>query len=84
MTNKEMEARRAKGLCYWCRERFVSDHRCKGKQLFLIEVGEEEIEEQWTEKKQEPSTDGTQETTIEGTPQISIHAISGILHCSTI
>lgn len=40
-----MEARRAKGLCYWCPERDTVGHNCKGKQVFVIEVGEDGVTE---------------------------------------
>lgn len=35
-SNKKVEARRAKGLCYWCPERYTSGHICKGKHIFLL------------------------------------------------
>lgn len=43
--NKEMKARMAKGLCYWCPERYTAGHGCKGKHIFLIEVRAEEVNE---------------------------------------
>lgn len=49
MTSREIEMRRAKGLCYWCPEKYVAGHRCRGKQLFVIEVGEDDEEEQETD-----------------------------------
>lgn len=41
-TIKEMEARRAKGLCYWCSKCYMINRACKWKHIFLIEVGEDE------------------------------------------
>ncbi|CAA0811047.1 Unknown protein, partial [Striga hermonthica] len=42
LTNKEMQRRREKGLCYSCNEKFTPGHRCKGKEVFLLEFEEEE------------------------------------------
>ena len=36
-----MQARREKGLCYNCDERFRLGHRCKKQQLFVLELMEE-------------------------------------------
>lgn len=38
----EMDARRAKGLCFNCDERFIKGHRCQKKQLYVITGDEEE------------------------------------------
>ena len=32
--------RRAKGLCLWCDDKYEFGHKCKGKQLYLVEVNE--------------------------------------------
>ncbi|CAA0830167.1 Unknown protein, partial [Striga hermonthica] len=47
LTDDEMQRRREKGLCYTCNEKFTPGHKCKGKEVFLLEfeedyVGEEE------------------------------------------
>lgn len=82
MSSKELENRRARGLCYWCPEKYVIGHKCsQGKQVFLIEVGEEEPEEHTTDPI-EGLID--EETVEEEAPQISIHALRGTLHCSTM
>lgn len=51
-----MKARRTKGLCYWCPERYTISHVRKGRQIFLIEVGEDDQtgfdQNMWTIKKQ--------------------------------
>ncbi|KAH0696512.1 hypothetical protein KY289_013994 [Solanum tuberosum] len=39
----EMDERRSKGLCFFCDEKYVKGHNCRGKkQLYLVEVVEEE------------------------------------------
>ena len=39
----EMLARREKGLCYNCDERFGPGHRCKKQQIFILETMEEAL-----------------------------------------
>jgi hypothetical protein len=36
LRNKELNERRAKGLCFWCDEKFVTGHRCKNKKLYSL------------------------------------------------
>ena len=36
ITNQEARDRRAKGLCFYCDEKFVRGHRCQRPQLFMI------------------------------------------------
>ena len=33
---REMDERRAKGLCFWCDEKFVPGHRCKNRKLYSL------------------------------------------------
>lgn len=42
LTPMEMDARRAKGLCFNCDEWFIKGHRCQKKQLYVITGDEEE------------------------------------------
>lgn len=76
LTPKEVEVKRAKGECFWCSEKFTPGHKCKNRQLFVIELCDEEedvtvdppvIEEVFTEE-----------------PHISIHALTGIHSYSTM
>lgn len=73
-----MEARRTKGLCYSCPERYRVGHKCKRRHIFLIEVGEKEVTGTQIEQGQ-----GTEAETEELT-EISLHAISGTLGNSTM
>ena len=41
MNTSELEERRAKGLCYWCDEKYGPNHQCKKRQLYRIEYVEE-------------------------------------------
>ncbi|MFS7961699.1 putative retrotransposon gag domain-containing protein [Helianthus anomalus] len=42
LTSDELEQKRAKGECFWCTERFVPGHKCKKKQLYILEVVDDE------------------------------------------
>lgn len=45
--NKELDERKAKGLCFWCDERFVLDHKCKNKKsnfLYMVDDDGKEVE----------------------------------------
>lgn len=66
-----MEARRDKGLCYNCDEKYVRGHRCQRRQLYLL-VGE-------NEEPPETEPGGVIEEVIPpwSDMQISMHVISG-------
>lgn len=76
--NEERKARAAKGLCYYCDEKFVPGHRCRARYFrldveanCLVEMGEDEqiqpgVEMLADHDSQVPST------------EISLHAISGV------
>ena len=53
-TSVEFDERRAKGLCFWCDEKFVLGHKCKQKQLYLVEVNgcSEKNGYEWKKKNQ--------------------------------
>jgi hypothetical protein len=44
MGNKDLNERRAKGLYFWCDEKFVPKHKFKNKKLYSLCVIEEEEE----------------------------------------
>lgn len=59
ITQKDFEEKRAKGLRYGCDEKYFRGHVCKRKQLFMIEVEEED--EAFEEAQQELPSEETQE-----------------------
>ncbi|KAA8539824.1 hypothetical protein F0562_026516 [Nyssa sinensis] len=77
MTQKELEERRMKGLCYGCDEKYFRGHVCKKKQLFMIEAEEEE--DVFEDVVQEIEKEDVQEEL-----QISVHALSGSLSYKTM
>lgn len=70
-----MEARRVKGLCYWCPEKYVAGHRCSSKHFFVIET--EEDGDNGEPEELEGGAEG--EIKVETTPDLSIHTITGTL-----
>ncbi|XP_076907379.1 uncharacterized protein LOC143563805 [Bidens hawaiensis] len=53
LTGDELELKRAKGECFWCTEKFFPGHKCKKKQLYILEV---EGEKQATEEDEDNVT----------------------------
>lgn len=56
LSNEELEEKRRKGLCYWCDKKYSTDHNCKSKKLYNLEViGENFIKnkESGTEEEEE-------------------------------
>ncbi|GKE03848.1 putative unclassified retrotransposon protein, partial [Tanacetum coccineum] len=72
----ETRARREKGLCYYCDERYTPRHKCSKPQLFMIS-DIQEIEER---QHEEPMVQQPDETPAE----ISFHAISGTILPQTL
>lgn len=66
-----MEARKEKGLCFNCDEKFTKGHRCPAKQLYLL-IGEEEEADEEEDAKQLDDDPLTLEEM-----QISVHALAG-------
>lgn len=48
ITAAQREERRAKGLCYYCDDKFTLGHQCKNPRSFMI-VGEDQVEEDYEE-----------------------------------
>lgn len=67
----EMQERRDKKLCYYCDEKYEPGHKCKKRQIFLLEGEESEdtIDENSTETKD---------------PIVSVHALSGSVSHQTM
>ena len=39
--NRDLDERRAKGLCFWCDEKFIPGYKCQNKKLYSLCVMEE-------------------------------------------
>ncbi|XP_076903940.1 uncharacterized protein LOC143559152 [Bidens hawaiensis] len=42
LTSDELELKRAKGECFWCTEKFVPGHKCTKRQLYILQVIDDE------------------------------------------
>lgn len=50
LSKTEMDEKRAKGLCFWCDEKFGMGHKCANKQFFKLEVWDDNINEDGEEE----------------------------------
>ncbi len=72
MTPRQIEEKRAKGLCFNCDSKYSRGHKCSEKKLFYIEgPSEEEEDEPISEEDRESN-----EESHDSQPIISYHAIS--------
>ncbi|XP_075515833.1 uncharacterized protein LOC142550640 [Primulina tabacum] len=74
LTPAKMLARREKGLCYNCDEKFFQGHKCKG-QFFLCIVPEVEVAEKAS--GDESSLVSPEMGSLQDCPEISLHALVG-------
>ncbi|XP_057475850.1 uncharacterized protein LOC130763850 isoform X2 [Actinidia eriantha] len=79
---KELEEKKAKGLCFRCNEKYTRGHQCKKKQLYAIEVDDGEQEDSEQEVPQEEINEEILDQ--EGDLQISINAITGSVSYRTM
>jgi hypothetical protein len=70
-THRQLEERKAKGLCFNCDSKYSKGHKCGEKKLFYIDSEEEE------EQEQEPSQD-------ENVEEISSEELSPTILCNTL
>ncbi|GJY38027.1 gypsy/ty3 retroelement polyprotein [Tanacetum coccineum] len=78
LTQKEIADKRARNLCFYCDEKFVSGHKCSS-QLFSLEIYADESNSEVCELEElltELVMHNFQETMID-TPVISLHALTG-------
>ncbi|VFQ85138.1 unnamed protein product [Cuscuta campestris] len=81
LTSAEMDEKRAKGLCFFCDEKYVAGHKCANKkQIFLVDVTEEElvVEDEGT------SCDSDSSLELEELMTISLQALMGVTGYQTI
>ena len=69
------DERRAKGLCFWCDEKYVPGHNCRKKQVYVLEVNDE-AEGEENEDMEVLEEEG--ENIEDNNPHISVHAINGL------
>uniref|UniRef100_A0A2C9VZP5 Retrotransposon gag domain-containing protein n=1 Tax=Manihot esculenta TaxID=3983 RepID=A0A2C9VZP5_MANES len=62
LTSKEMDEKGAKNLCYWCDEKYSPGHKCKKRQLYVLQIKEiiEEDEKETMIQEIEGEAEGVQ------------------------
>ncbi|XP_017233746.1 uncharacterized protein LOC108207825 [Daucus carota subsp. sativus] len=78
LTEKELQEKRAKGLCYRCDDKWVMGHRCKRRELsvLLIDDEEEDLTSEDSEIVPSPPT--------EPVPEVSLNSVVGLSNPKTM
>ncbi|GJW07532.1 gypsy/ty3 retroelement polyprotein [Tanacetum coccineum] len=84
LTQKEIGDKRAKGLCFYCDQKYMSGHKCSG-QMFVLEVildDKEDLQDSIDTNEEEELGNPTENgenllSKCYASPQISLNAISG-------
>nr|GEZ34527.1 hypothetical protein [Tanacetum cinerariifolium] len=88
LTQKELEEKKEKGMCFYCDQKYALGHKCSG-QIYCLEVIVDETTESREEIHEEcldesvPGEPGP-ETTMEISPQISLNVITEVTNYKTI
>lgn len=64
LTDKELQDKQAKGLCYHCDNKWSAVHRCRKRELSVILMEDEDVEG-FEERGSEPLPSPTEETIVE-------------------
>ncbi|CAL5348860.1 unnamed protein product [Camellia sinensis] len=76
---KDWEEKKAKGLCFKCNEKYTRGHICKKKQLYALEVEQED-----QEQVEDEGADVEEDQVPEEELQISLNALSGSVSYRTM
>lgn len=85
LTNKELQEKRAKGLCFRCDEKWSMGHRCKKRELSVLLIEEEDeegTEYSGSEPPMSPPTETHNEVTIH--PEVSLNSVIGLSNPKTM
>lgn len=72
LTEKELQEKRAKGLCYRCDDKWVQGHRCRHKELSVLLIDEEE------EETECEGSDSLSSPTEEFPTEVSLNSVVGL------
>jgi hypothetical protein len=75
--NRDLDERRAKGLGFWCDEKFIPGHRCQNKKLYSLYI----MEDNGEGSEEEGATDLDPNTY---NPHISLNALEGVTGLNTL
>lgn len=85
LTDKELQEKRAKGLCFRCDDKWVIGHRCKRRELSVIVLEDEEddsTEDASSEPPMSPGAENTTEVNIQS--EVSLNSVIGISNPKTM
>ncbi|KAG8388744.1 hypothetical protein BUALT_Bualt02G0157100 [Buddleja alternifolia] len=72
-----MDEKRAKGLCFYCDEKFNKEHVCsKRRQLYIMEMSDQCEEEELEQSHQEEGIEGSQDEESTHDEQLINHHVS--------
>ncbi|XP_043725548.1 uncharacterized protein LOC122672115 [Telopea speciosissima] len=82
----ELQAKRDKGLCYNCEEKFSPGHRCKVKQLLMLTSNDDGEEDSDASERDEQRSEvvPTAGECSRSTPKISYNALEGAVSAKTL
>ena len=79
ISTKELDEKRAKGLCFRCDNKWTKDHKCWEEKLFILEDTYDEDDDE-EEPEEEPLTEKEEEDIA----TILLHALEGIAAPQTL
>lgn len=80
----ELLRRKNLGLCFLCDEKWTRGHRCKEKKLFMLVADEDEEDTEANETVPQTEDIGITSNNPQSLYEISLQALSGTLHQSTM
>ncbi|GAV64975.1 hypothetical protein CFOL_v3_08490, partial [Cephalotus follicularis] len=78
LPSKYMDERRLKNLCFWCDEKFVPGHKCKNRQLYMMEI------KGFLEEEGNDGLAGCGNEDTNQQPELSLHALTGAMGHQTM
>nr|KAJ0196575.1 hypothetical protein LSAT_V11C700342890 [Lactuca sativa] len=83
LTDRELQSKKAKGLCYRCDEKWNPGHRCKKKELSVLFIHEDEAREEESPPKLElePTLETPENTILSG---ICLNSVLGTTNPKTL
>lgn len=89
LTEKELQEKRSKGLCFRCDDKWTAGHRCRRRELSVLLLDEDE-EEGSEEAGSEPPQSPTEELLVERPnevqlqPEVSLNSVVGLSNPKTV
>ncbi|XP_024022962.1 uncharacterized protein LOC112092044 [Morus notabilis] len=81
---EEIQQKRARGLCYWCDEKFSPRHRCKLRQLQVLLAAEDDFGREEGHLEEGEATLEEEEEVGEETAALSLNSIQGFTIAKTM